>query len=158
MRTTSRRTDEAISFATLLERGLDEVLKVHEKERWLALMPALAELPSPSVIFMHGPKMGIPGYRWAPSTFLNLDRGNELELLTSRENSDGSHLQFTDRGVLVDFPGLVFKAIPRPLLPIFCVSSQWTLQSDTGQQPGYVLVAIQRMISKAPPPAMVTGW
>jgi hypothetical protein len=116
MHTSSKREDEAIYLATLLDRGLDEVLTFHGKERWPVLMPALTEILSPSVIFMHGPKMTIPGYRWASSSFLDLDRENELGLLTYKENLDASPLQLTDRGVLVDFPGLVFKTIPRPLL------------------------------------------
>lgn len=102
-------------------------------------MPALAELISPSVIFMKCPKMSTAGFRWAPSTFLDLDRGIELSLLGFREHPEDSTLQLTDRGVLVDFPGFLFQSIPKPLLLIFCYESTKTTKrywATPGMCPG----------------------
>jgi hypothetical protein len=138
MRRTSKPTDEAISVATLLDRGIDEVLSVHGKQRWLALLPALRDLMSPAVIFMRGPKMSSPGYRWAPSTFLDLDQENELAYLTRREGSDDSPLSISDSGLKVSFPGLLFGPIPKPLTPVFCFESKATNErfwATTGIRP-----------------------
>ncbi|EXJ76567.1 uncharacterized protein A1O5_01075 [Cladophialophora psammophila CBS 110553] len=139
-RTTSWRTDEAISVATLLGVGLDEVLTADDdgEQRWLALLPALQNLLSPSVIFMRGPKLTSPGFRWAPSTFLDLDRETELAFLTRRETQDELPWQISNRGAFVTFPGLLFGVIPKPLTSTFCFESKATAKrfwATTGLRP-----------------------
>jgi hypothetical protein len=134
-RTTSKQQDEALCITTLLGRGIDEVLNVEDDRRWLALLSVLRDLMSPTVIFMRCPKMVIEGYRWAPSTFLDLEREGELAYLTRGDDSTSPRADFSDRGILVSFPGLLFKTIPKPLTSVFCFELEETKQrfwSTTG--------------------------
>jgi hypothetical protein len=62
------------------------------------LLPALTGLLSLAVIFVRDPKMSSPGYHWASSTFLDLDRETELGFLAHKGNSDDLPSQISDRG------------------------------------------------------------
>jgi hypothetical protein len=138
MRKTSKPTDEAISVATLLGQGLDEVLRVHGKERWPAHLPTLKDPMSPTVIFMRGPKMTSVRYCWAPSTFLDLDDETKLSYLARREGAKDPPLNITDTGLTVSFPGFLFGATTKPLTPIFCFESKATGErfwATTGTRP-----------------------
>lgn len=134
-RTTSKQQDEALCIATLLGRGIDEVLNAEDDRRWLALLSVLKDLISPTVIFMRGPKMGTKGYRWAPSTFLDLEKEGELANMIRGDDSTSPPVDFSDRGILVRFPGMLLKTIPKPLTSVFCLESGETKQrfwSTTG--------------------------
>jgi hypothetical protein len=134
-RTTSKQQDEALCITTLLGRGIDEVLSAEDDRRWLALLSVLKEFMSPTVIFMRCPKMVTEGYRWAPSTFLDLEKESELANMIRRDDSTSPPVEFSDRGILVRFPGMLLKTIPKPLTSVFCLESYETKQrfwSTTG--------------------------
>jgi hypothetical protein len=104
-RSTSRREDELLVVSTLLRAGSKDLFDVNGKERmkrlWLRLKLVPYDIP-----LLDGPKLAVPGFRWAPSTFMHRSK---IKLDT--ENA-GLKSACTTRGLMGDYMTVV---LARPL-------------------------------------------
>lgn len=80
-RSTTRRSDETICISTILGMSVMPFLEVEAAsddelcdQRMIKLLSSLSILPS-ALVFSRGPKLTIPGFRWAPKTFLQSESG-----------------------------------------------------------------------------------
>ena len=71
-RSSTRRADETICLATLLDIETGSILDVPEEDsrrRMIRLLQLLPSIPG-SVLFQRPPRLSIHGFRWAPTSFL----------------------------------------------------------------------------------------
>lgn len=106
-RGTSVAADEALCLATLAGLDMEKLLKAPEKERmgaFWSLLPAL----SVQAIFWSGPKLEQPGYRWAPSTFLNQPDAlfQDFGTKSSLEIQETSSATCSNKGLQFKCPGV----------------------------------------------------
>lgn len=74
-RATMRKLDETICFATLLGLDATKLLELPEGERIVKFLTMVKDLDR-RTIFNTYPRLEIPGFRWAPSSFM--DRSKSL--------------------------------------------------------------------------------
>ncbi|OCH92344.1 hypothetical protein OBBRIDRAFT_455405 [Obba rivulosa] len=74
-RTTSKPEDETLAIASLFNVSAFELATLAPEERMRTLLLKIRDLPS-DVVFLRGPKLSEPGFRWAPSSFMSSDRGD----------------------------------------------------------------------------------
>ncbi|KAJ9628065.1 hypothetical protein H2203_003287 [Taxawa tesnikishii (nom. ined.)] len=68
-RTTSRKGDETICFATFLDLDPTALLIADEPQRMVLFLKMLPFVPD-NILFASGPRLPFPGFRWAPATLL----------------------------------------------------------------------------------------
>ncbi|KAL8870903.1 MAG: hypothetical protein Q9174_003158 [Haloplaca sp. 1 TL-2023] len=112
-RSTSVQEDEALCLSALLEIDTEKVLSGTTDEKMKTIWANLLSLPQ-SVIFWTDPKLKIPGYRWASSTFLN---GSPPSSPAYSPHVPWAEL--TDKGVMVTYPGILLSGAQRPLQKSF---------------------------------------
>lgn len=109
-RSTTRRSDETICISTILGMGVMPFLEVEAAssdelcdQRMMKLLSNLSILPS-SLVFSRGPKLTVPGFRWAPKTFLQSESGN------ISTNVGGWHAKFTpSKGLVCKMIAMIFR-------------------------------------------------
>jgi hypothetical protein len=114
-RSVSHPQDEAVVLASVLGLDVEVIQAIGEGEknedlvadmRMAKLLDLIEEDPTlgiPSgIIFLPGPKLPVPGYRWAPKTWLS-KQSHPYSLFRPLRKTALS----TKRGVVVTFPGLV---------------------------------------------------
>lgn len=69
-RNTSRREDELLVVSTLLQAESRELFEAKGQERTKLLWLSLKDLPY-DIPLRDGPKLNIPGFKWAPKTFMH---------------------------------------------------------------------------------------
>ncbi|VTT73572.1 unnamed protein product [Fusarium fujikuroi] len=74
-RDTSRASDETLAIASLLGVDLGIVLELPAQDRMIRLFKELREVPR-NIVFLGGDKTDVPGYRWAPKSFMGAHGGS----------------------------------------------------------------------------------
>jgi hypothetical protein len=104
-RTTSRVEDEPLCLASILGLDLERILEHSTaSKRMQAWYSMLHELPT-DILFLNAPRrLTVPGYLWAPASFLS--HGKSLSAITGdrRFSRIGT---VTERGLLVDVKGFL---------------------------------------------------
>jgi len=110
-RSTSVPEDEALCLGTLAGLKMEEIadVRVIPKERMLKFW-AMLEKPSSMLVFWEGKKLQVPGYRWAPATFLGqswitapgASRKHFLERLDNEQT-----YQNAGSGMVISYPGIL---------------------------------------------------
>ncbi|KIW95300.1 uncharacterized protein Z519_03884 [Cladophialophora bantiana CBS 173.52] len=141
-RETSKASDEAICITTLLDAGVEDVLRESTRDRrWTVFLSVVEDIISARIIFASLPRMTLEGYNWAPRTFLSCAAGPELvrvvnvhgfdpgnqELQQDSDIEEPNHarqvsrpVRIGERGLMVAFMGLTFQPLANPLSPEFC--------------------------------------
>lgn len=164
-RETSRTSDEAVCLTTLLDEGIEDVLwEDNANSRWIGFLSTIEDVISPGIIFCNLPKMDIPGYGWAPRSFLPSTGEPELTRIINMQNSGQGMYDFREedsdldkassppthgssslpariskRGFIVSFPGFTFLPLVNPLPPEFtftCNTDDVTHRCITEHCPG----------------------
>ncbi|KAI9148168.1 Heterokaryon incompatibility protein [Paramyrothecium foliicola] len=115
-RTTSRRSDEAVCLATLLDANLEAILEENEPNRIQRILEHQGGF-APTIIFLHGPKMQSEPYRWAPSSFMYPWNSIQRQLFRPTPiKLPGTELKtmrlatLIPQGLLIDLPGIMLCA------------------------------------------------
>lgn len=117
-RTTSRMSDEAICLATLLDADVGAILDTPAPERLRRVLEHQRGF-SPSVIFLHGPKMQEEPWRWAPASLMypwnSIQRHcfTPLALMGAGSGATMKLATVTSEGLLLDLPGIIVCAPDR---------------------------------------------
>ena len=111
-RAVSVATDEPLLIANLLHLDAAHILGcssiAQRMQRLWTLMPKASRGIPATIIFWLGPRLNIPGFRWAPATLLVPSTKNEWVIIpNSMATSDG----LDERGLRVSFPG---RRVSRP--------------------------------------------
>jgi hypothetical protein len=126
-RTTTNLADETTCLATLLSIAVRPILDTPSSLRLQALFRAIPTQIPPCIILLSGPRHDIPGFRWLPKTFLQVEGENEPRTLNSHlsavhdptlsENPEDMILrpsgQLTPEGLVVMFPGFLLQSIAK---------------------------------------------
>ena len=134
-RSASVLTDEPLCISTLLSLDLEAILAVAPKEDrmrkvWDLVALKHGGIPS-KIIFFDQPRIKVPGYGWAPQSFLEMGRGiHDLHLRLARWDAPQLAL-ITPKGLHVRYPGFIVTVIdtyedskPRNPLPGFQQTSE----------------------------------
>jgi hypothetical protein len=108
-RRTSKLKDEPFCLASTLGLDTYRILRCATlEERMREFFAMLSVIPS-TVFFLHGPKLQFPGYRWAPTTFLETGsnpvvrwRGEEVTRIAQRDERNCG-LRVSLPGCLISF-------------------------------------------------------
>ncbi|KAJ7213147.1 hypothetical protein GGX14DRAFT_342338, partial [Mycena pura] len=110
-RTTTRKSDEAICAATILNTDLEEILKIESKHvpdeilavaRMEVFLRQVGEFPQ-GIIFHQQPRLRRDGYCWAPKTIMGAQPGElARDLNEPRASFDGTGLRVRYPGFLLD--------------------------------------------------------
>ncbi|KAH6622268.1 hypothetical protein C7974DRAFT_219285 [Boeremia exigua] len=103
-RRTSRGSDETLAIASLLRLGISRLLDVAPEQRMCQLFQDLYKIPR-NVLFLNGPKMSSPGFRWAPPSFMAAHGGSEGGVQLSAALNDAI---CTSIGLRASYQALVF--------------------------------------------------
>jgi hypothetical protein len=91
-RATTEPTDEPICVASVLDLGLRNIVNTKKEERMAKVWCMVDDVPA-QVTFWLKRTLPVPGFRWAPATFLNglgFPRGDNIKgLAAERVGSDG---------------------------------------------------------------------
>lgn len=68
-RQTSKRSDETMAIARILNVDPTELVDRNDEEKMTVLLQCLPEIP-PAFIFLPGKRLTIKGFRWAPATWM----------------------------------------------------------------------------------------
>ena len=113
-RSVSVSSDEPLCVGTLLDLdvGALAVTSINErKSRMWSLMSTSGQTIPDTIIFYNGPKLSTKGFRWAPSSLLNVDVQQHIYMRRRVEQIPGT---ITPEGFKVCFPGFDISA-PKPL-------------------------------------------
>ncbi|OCH88057.1 hypothetical protein OBBRIDRAFT_889349 [Obba rivulosa] len=77
-RTTSKPRDETLAIAGLFDVDAYELTQTAPAERMRTLLLRIRDIPS-DVLFLEGPKLSGPGFKWAPASFM-LSAGGGVNL------------------------------------------------------------------------------
>jgi len=106
-RSTSKQSDEAICLASILGLNVKSIIDAGStvNDRMHSLFSQLDKLPV-DILFHKVDCLPQPGYRWAPSTFLNLNLRNkisfQLDVPPAHRDSKGLHVQLSGLVVHTD--------------------------------------------------------
>ncbi|EWG42522.1 hypothetical protein FVEG_04301 [Fusarium verticillioides 7600] len=87
-RDTSRASDETLAIASLLGIGPDVLLELQPQGRMIKLLQELRSIPR-NIVFLTGAKADVPGFRWAPKSFMGAHGGSQGGLELSTFENDG---------------------------------------------------------------------
>ncbi|XP_044724250.1 uncharacterized protein HRG_02146 [Hirsutella rhossiliensis] len=86
-RTTSRPSDETLAVASLLGMQPSVLVELSPERRMIRLIQAMGRVPR-NVLFLKGGKQQVPGFRWAPTSFMAAHGGSSgLQLSTSESDA-----------------------------------------------------------------------
>ncbi|KAI4267958.1 MAG: hypothetical protein L6R38_008021 [Xanthoria sp. 2 TBL-2021] len=105
--------DEALCLSALLNIDIEEILASPADEKMKIIWTNQLALP-PSAMFWKDPKLKIPGFRWASSTFLN---GSPPPIGFYSPNVPWAELP--DKGPMVTYPGILLSGSQKPLHKTF---------------------------------------
>lgn len=127
-RSVSVSTDEPLLIGNLLALNVEKILdgpaesRVH---RMWSLMPSARRGIPKDILFRLGPRLKEEGFRWAPSTMLDIHE-RRLSELQSKRDGDNQGIP-TPRGLLVSLCGYKLRFPPRPKgLP----ANPWNIVKD----------------------------
>ncbi|KAL2830616.1 hypothetical protein BDW59DRAFT_158518 [Aspergillus cavernicola] len=103
-RTTSKERDEMLCFASLIGWDTSLLKKLPFEDHMHALLSTESQLPQ-GMLFLAGPRMRQPGWRWAVSRF-----GNCGAMRLDAKSDDMTPGIVTEDGFVVDYPALVLPA------------------------------------------------
>lgn len=109
-RSTSQAEDEQVCIATLLDLPAEAFFDLPGEKRMPHLLTAIESVPT-SLLFSHGPRLGVPNFSWAPQSFLN-----SHEMLDLGEPRD-SFGHCDDSGLKVKLPGWIITQ-PNTTMPL----------------------------------------
>lgn len=117
-RATNRPSDETLAIASLL--GLQPAVLVHlnAEERMMQLLRAIGKMPR-NVLFLSGFKLRSPGFRWAPTSFMDTHAGSSGGAMLSTRGSDA---RLTPRGLEATYYAFLFP------LTTFQTGQRWSLK------------------------------
>jgi hypothetical protein len=129
-RSTTRRGDETICLATLLDMdptGLMDLQAGQRMPQFLSMLDASFGIP-PGMIFLPAPKLRDEGYGWAPESWMTRHESEYPDPLFLK-----THPAFlTKRGLLVQYPGIILHLPEVPTqnkfwFPVSLNLTQWFL-------------------------------
>lgn len=105
-RASSRSDDECICIATLMGINTEQLTAAAPVDRMAILLRSMSSIPV-ATLFAFGPRVKIPGLRWAPKSFLTAFYGG---ISSAFDRSSASrftaHLAPKDRGLCTDMPAI----------------------------------------------------
>ncbi|KAI1099363.1 hypothetical protein F4804DRAFT_322111 [Jackrogersella minutella] len=104
-RTTSRPPDETLAIASLLGAHASVLVDLNPENRMIRLIQDVAQFPR-NVLFLSGMKLQVPGFRWAPVSFMDAHRGSTGGLQLSTQEPDAV---LTACGLRSMYYALLFK-------------------------------------------------
>jgi len=117
-RTTNRPSDETLAIASLLGAHPSMLVDLTPANRMIRLIQEIGKLPR-NVIFLAGSKLPVPGFRWAPASFMAAHGGSTGGLMLSTQSPDAV---LTARGLKAMYYALIF---PRS---VFEPGKSWRLR------------------------------
>ncbi|RDA89329.1 hypothetical protein CP532_6262 [Ophiocordyceps camponoti-leonardi (nom. inval.)] len=108
-RNTSKRSDETLAVAGLLAVQPSTLIAIRPEERILRLMQAIGRVPR-NVLFLHGEKLQLPGFSWAPTSFMAAHGGAAKGPRLSTSDADAI---VTPRGLAATYFAFI---LPRKVL------------------------------------------
>ena len=105
-RSTTKADDEPLCMATVLGLHVDSLHNYKGSQRMQKLWDLISEaniLPK-GILFSAGPKLTIPGYRWALASFLQLGAINDFGVF-----GHGEMLESDQNGLRMNSPGMLFS-------------------------------------------------
>jgi len=73
-RTSTRLDDEAVIIASALGLDVSKIMMAPSDRKMVTLLQSMAYIPS-NMLFSLGPRLALPGYRWAPASVLIAKKG-----------------------------------------------------------------------------------
>ncbi|RDA95587.1 hypothetical protein CP533_1243 [Ophiocordyceps camponoti-saundersi (nom. inval.)] len=107
-RNTSKRSDETLAVAGLLDVKPSILTAMRPEERIMRLMQVMGRVPR-NVLFLHGKKLQLHGFSWAPTSFMAAHGGAAQGPLLSTSDTDAV---VTPRGLAATYFALV---LPRKM-------------------------------------------
>ena len=131
-RSTSKQKDEAFCLCSFFAVSANSILDSEDDDKMRVFWELQSEVPE-EIIFALQERLAIPGYRWAPSSFLSWATGGlkAVDCPTARRDADGLH---------VEFPGLFLqplRGIRAKWFPIIIASGDIFLLSSIYARTGY---------------------
>lgn len=103
-RTTNRPTDETLAVASLLGVHPSVLVDLNPENRMIRLIQEIGKFPR-NIIFLSGVKLQVPGFRWAPASFMAAHGGSAGGLMLSTQENDAI---LTARGLKAMYYALMF--------------------------------------------------
>lgn len=69
-RTTNRPSDETLAIASLLGVSASILVNLPEEERMIRMLQEIGRFPR-NILYLHARKLQVPGFRWAPASFMS---------------------------------------------------------------------------------------
>jgi hypothetical protein len=109
-RRASKKDDEPIILASLLNLDVSRLLKSAPTERLKLLLSTIEQIPQ-SIVFNDGPRIQEDGWQWAPARL----GGHGRRMLPSSPGHRG------DSGLTISYPGLILLEPPRLERTPYCL-------------------------------------
>lgn len=103
-RTTNRPPDETLAIASLLGVHPSVLVDLDSETRMIRLIQGVGKFPR-NILFLNGSKLQVPGFRWAPASFMAAHGGSAGGLEVSTQASDAV---LTARGLEAVYYALIF--------------------------------------------------
>jgi hypothetical protein len=103
-RITKRPPDETLAIASLLGAHPSVLVDLNPQNRMIRLIQEIGKFPK-NVMFLSGAKLQVPGFRWAPASFMAAHSGSDRGLVLSTQVPDAV---LTARGLEGMYYALVF--------------------------------------------------
>jgi Heterokaryon incompatibility protein (HET) len=129
--------DEPICIATLLELDFD---RFQSEPSMMDIYQSLTELPR-AILFLPGPRLHVPGFRWAPSTFMTRKSWEPRAQQLPGTLGDGGFQIHTDCIFLSEDFGKKFSYASRVLFNVECEGVDDFLVGDRADTVDDVLAA-----------------
>ncbi|RDW65133.1 hypothetical protein BP6252_10784 [Coleophoma cylindrospora] len=132
-RSTNRAADEIPAIMSLLPVGFKAIIDASDHEQRMAMLLSDIRHVPRNIPFIDGPKLKLPGFHWAPATFMtvaegaNKGLGGGLQLTTSI-----SEAEVTSKGLVADYLAYEFA------LSSFHNSERWTLIDIDSKSPYHI--------------------
>jgi Heterokaryon incompatibility protein (HET) len=111
-------TDEILVLAALFGFDVQELIGVDFEDAMAHIWRRVPEIPgglSKYVAFCRTPKLRVPGFRWAPRTFMDSNRSSMYQYFqVIGDEGSGSRAHLTPDGLEARLPGYIVRPISRP--------------------------------------------
>ena len=103
-RSTTKAEDEPICLATLMDVPLEQF----NNRPSMAQIIGILQIVPQGILFIPGPRMTTPGFRWAPLSFLS-QRSSQISHSQANRKEDAMPSTITPRGILVVKPSIFLQ-------------------------------------------------
>ena len=104
-RSTNRPSDETLAIASILGVQASVLVDLNPEQRMMQLIRDVGKLPR-NILFLSGPKLQVPGFYWAPTSFMAAHGGSVGGLEMSTQAVDAV---WTPLGLEATYNALIFQ-------------------------------------------------